>query len=392
MTNPLRRRGLLPFFAALVIAGALAVGAVLYFDAPEPKPIATTAVSTSPPRLAAPRGIPIERTAALPPLSLPADQAPHGSAMEWWYYSGIVQGDGGERFAFHQVVFVASGLLRHTVMHAALTDLRTGQRYVSQTRTAGSPAQAVANGFDFRQPDWQVRADTRTHLLRAQPQGARVALDMPIQGPLLAHRAADSRTPGLLDFGNSGISYYYSRPRLPAQGEITLDGKTVQVRGDLWFDHQWGEFDVLTLGWNWFALHLGDGSDLMVYQLFDPDTGREVLTAGTLSNAQGATPLQASDIALLPGTRWTSPRTAIAYVVGWRIRLPSGELQVTPMRTDSEFDASGTSGNVYWEGPVKVEGSQGGANGEGFLELSGYDRIAARRSGSSGGGTVNSGK
>jgi len=389
MTSTARRRRLLPFLATLVIACALAAGSVLYFDTPAPTVSATPepASPATPPVSVAPPSAPasavaataLERTAALPPLALPADEAPHGSAMEWWYYSGIVQGDAGERFALHQVVFVANGLLKQTVMHVALTDLRNGRRYVSQSRTGGSPAQAVANGYDFHQADWQVRADGSTHVLRAQAQDARIALDATAKGPLLAHRAADSATPGLLDFGPSGISYYYSRPRMPAQGEITLDGKTVAVRGELWFDHQWGEFDVLTLGWNWFALHLADGSDLMLYQLFDPDTGREVLTAGTLANAQGATPLRAGDIALQAGERWTSPRTAIPYVVGWRIRLPSGELQVRPMRPDSEFDASGTSGNVYWEGPVQVVDAQGGAAGEGFLELSGYDRMAARR-------------
>ena len=373
-----RRRGLLPFFATLLIIGAVAAGGVLYFDTP-PSPDVGAVDSAAPSAAAAASAMPAERTAALAPLALPADEAPHGSAMEWWYYSGIVQAETGERFAFHQVVFVANGLVKHTVMHAALTDLRSGQRYVSQTRTAGSPAQAVAEGYDFRQPGWQVSAEGAAHVLRAQVQDARVALDLDAQGPLLAHRAAESQTPGLLDFGSSGISYYYSRPRMPARGEVSIDGRTLQVRGTMWFDHQWGEFDVLTLGWNWFALHLADGSDLMLYQLFDPDTGRGVLTAGTLANAQGTTSLRAADIALEPGERWTSPHTAIAYVVGWRIRLPSGELQVTPMQADSEFDAAGSSGNVYWEGPVKVAGSRGASDGEGFLELSGYDRMAAKR-------------
>jgi predicted secreted hydrolase len=132
---------------------------------------------------------------------------------------------------------------------------------------------------------------------------------------------------------------------------------------------------VLTLGWNWFALHLADGSDLMLYQLFDMDR-RNVMTAGTLSNAKGAVPFKEGEVELVPGSTWTSPKTGIPYVVEWKIKLPSGDINVKPFVVDSEFDSSGTSANVYWEGAVKATGS---IEGQGFLELSGYDRLSARQ-------------
>ena len=363
-----RRQGLAIFLATVVAVG---IG-VFYLLTSVPEPavaIATAAADAS--------RKPAERTAALPPLNLPADEAPHASAMEWWYYSGILDAEAGQRYALHMVVFVANGLIKHTVMHAALTDLRTGKRHTSQTRTGGIPATHIPNGYDFRQERWQVSASPASHVLRASLDGgASVALTLGNSGPVVAHRAPGSETPGLLDFGSSGISYYYSRPRLPARGDIHIGGKTVPVSGELWFDHQWGEFDVLSLGWNWFALHLADGSDLMLYQLFDMD-GRSVVTAGTLSNAKGSQPLQHGEAELMPGKTWTSPRTNISYVVEWRIKLPSGVLNIQPFVPDSEFDAGATTGNVYWEGPVKVSGSR---EGQGFLELSGYDRLSARPS------------
>lgn len=313
----------------------------------------------------------VERTSVLPPLNLPADDAPHGSTMEWWYYNGILGADTGERYAFHVAIFVANGLVKHTVMHAALTDLKTGKRYTSQTRTGGLPATKVVNGFNFKEEGWQASASGPRHVVRASLPGAALAIDLSDSRQAVAHRAANSDTPGLLDFGASGISYYYSRPRMAAKGEVSIGGKPVAVSGDVWFDHQWGDFDVLMLGWNWFALHLADGSDLMLYELFDMD-GKKVMTAGTLSNDKGSVPLKASDVELIPGNTWTSPKTGIPYVVEWRIKLPSGTLEVKPHVPDGEFDSSRTTANVYWEGPVKVSGS---STGEGFLELSGYDRV-----------------
>jgi predicted secreted hydrolase len=114
----------------------------------------------------------------------------------------------------------------------------------------------------------------------------------------------------------------------------------------------------------------------MLYELFDVD-GRKIMTAGTLSDAKGSRPLQPGEVELQPGATWTSPKTNIPYVVEWRIELPSGVLNVKPFVADSEFDSGWTTGNVYWEGPVKVSGSQ---QGQGFLELSGYDRLSARQS------------
>jgi predicted secreted hydrolase len=49
---------------------------------------------------------------------------------------------------------------------------------------------------------------------------------------------------------------------------------------------------------------------------------------------------------------------------------------VQPFASNSEFDSGGTTANVYWEGPVKVTGD---LQGEGFLELSGYDRLSAKK-------------
>lgn len=370
-----KRRGLAIFFATVTIV-AVALGfAFDYLMETERTPATLAAASAATSADAGKK--PRERTAALPPLNLPADDAPHGSGMEWWYYSGLLDAKAGQRYAFHMVVFVANGLIKHTVMHVALTDLRTGKRYTAQTRTGGTPANGAATGFDFRQEGWQVAGSSSAHALHATIDGTTVALNLRDSGPAVAHRAPDSETPGLLDFGSSGISYYYSRPRLQARGEIAIEGKPVKVTGDVWFDHQWGEFDVLTLGWNWFALRLADGSDLMLYELFDMD-GRTVMTAGTISNAQGSVPLKAGEVELIPGDTWTSPKTRIAYPVEWRLKLPSGTLNVKALHADSEFDSSSTSANIYWEGAVKVSGN---AAGEGFLELSGYDRLRTRPAG-----------
>jgi predicted secreted hydrolase len=45
------------------------------------------------------------------------------------------------------------------------------------------------------------------------------------------------------------------------------------------------------------------------------------------------------------------------------------DVVVAPLVPDCEIDSRGSTGVVYWEGPVRVEG---GAGGRGYVELTGY--------------------
>jgi len=378
MKHRRRRRGLRAYLAPLLVLAAVAGAGFYFLDLAEDEPLRVAPVATADPGVSKTS---TERTAALPALNLPADDAAHGSGMEWWYYSGILDAQpGGGRYAFHVAVFVANSLVKHTVMHVAVTDLQSGQRYVQQVRTGGLPARAATSGFDFQQDGWRVAGSGPAHSLKIGFEGVEMALDLRDDRPVVAHRAAGSQTPGLLDFGESGISYYYSRPRMAAQGQLRIGKQAEQkLAGPVWFDHRWGGFDVTRLGWNWLALHLADGSDVMVYQLFDRE-GRSITTTGTLTQAGNSRPLAPGEVTLTPLRRWTSPRSRIDYPVEWKLQLPSGEHLVQPFVDNSEFDAGTTSANIYWEGPVKVGGSQ---QGEGFMELSGYERpksapVAAR--------------
>jgi len=366
-----RRRRARAYLAPLLVLAIIA-GAGFYFlgvlehEEPAGRPAAPVAESRNPKP-------PAERTAALPPLNLPADDAVHDSGMEWWYYSGILDAQPtGNRYAFHVAVFVANALVKHTVMQVALTDLQTGQRYTRQSRTGGLPAKPSKGGFDFQQEDWRVSGSGPLHAIKAEFEGIELALSLRDEHPVVAHRAAGSQTPGLLDFGESGISYYYSRPRMAAQGELRVGKQPAQaLKGPVWFDHQWGDFDVTRLGWNWLALHLSDGSDVMVYQLFDRQ-GNSIVTTGTLTSAGASRPLAPGEVSLTSLRRWISPRSKIDYPVEWKLQLPSGEHRVQPFFDSSEFDAGSSSANIYWEGAVRVSGS---ARGEGFMELSGYERL-----------------
>ena len=317
---------------------------------------------------------PLERTAELKPLSLPEDEGPHVSATEWWYYSGELEATDGQTYFLHVAVFLRDGMVRHTVFHGSLVNHDSNKRYARQLRTAGIPSSITDGGFDFRYQGWRVSGQAGEHVVSIEDAEFSLSLSLSDPDPVMLHRAAGSKTPGLLDFGEAGISYYYSRPRMRAVGSVSEAGRPpVQVKGEIWFDHQWGDFEGSRLAWNWFALQLNDGSDLMIYQLYDT-AGSPVMTAGSWLRDGIVTTLGEHELSLQSRGVWQSPVSSVRYPAAWVIALPQGEVLVEPVHADSEFNALETTFKHYWEGPVRVSGALGG---RGFLEMSGYDHIEA---------------
>lgn len=307
-------------------------------------------------------------------VKLPADDAPHEKITEWWYYSGHLLAESGERYSFHIAAFVRQGALSHTAFHGSLLDHKTGRHYTEQARTEGNPSHGSRDGFEFSFGSWWMQGNGPKH--SAKMAGKNFVLDLRLDDKLapLLHQAPGTPVAGLLDFGATGTSYYTSRPRMQAEGSVTIDGVPKAVRGEVWFDHQWGDFEASRLRWNWFALQLADGADLMIYELFDRQ-GTALLRMGTYASGGRVTALGETDFKASAQGFWKSPSSGVVYPMDWRIAVPGKGVNVKlePVIRHSQFNARATTLNVYWEGAVTLSGSQAGL---GFMELSGYEPMA----------------
>ncbi|MSQ12033.1 MAG: hypothetical protein EXR48_05010 [Dehalococcoidia bacterium] len=313
---------------------------------------------------------------AVPPLvSLPADDAPHADATtEWWYYNGHLRAEDGTRYGFHYVVFqVRMGELIANLAHVAVTD---SQEHVYATGQRSAFARATPTeqpGFAFDLSGWRMEGYDGSDRLAAGAQGYAFNLELSAVKPPVLHTGA-----GVVGFGAGTNSYYYSRTRMQAQGTLGVAGRELPVEGTAWFDHQWGVFTTQVLGWDWFALQLHDGSDVMLTRVRGGD-GSPLGAYGTWVGADGvARFLTAQEFEVSPGGAWRSEASGAAYPVEWSVRIPGYgvDVAITPVVEASEFDATPTTRNRYWEGEVGVTGSHGG---EGFVELVGYAPPATGR-------------
>ena len=316
------------------------------------------------------------------PLSFPADHAVHpGYRNEWWYFTGNLTDPAGRRFGFQFTLFrfaVAPGERLASdfdsdaiwMAHLAVSDV-AGKRFISEERFArGALGLAGASADEWWLRDWMVTRTDDGWRLRAQLDEAALDLDLVPRKPIVLQGDAGYSQKGPAQ-GNA--SRYYSVTRMAAEGRLVLDGQATRVEGLAWLDREWGSSQLGPgiAGWDWFALQLDDGRDLMLYRLRTEAGEASRFSAGVLVEPDGEyRVLSREDFEFEEIRRWRD-RRGVDWPVAWRIRLPAEgmEFDVRPA-----FDAQRWYATVgYWEGAVDViDPADQRSLGRGYLELSGY--------------------
>ena len=97
-------------------------------------------------------------------------------------------------------------------------------------------------------------------------------------------------------------------------------------------DHEFGSDELQTdqRGWDWYALQLDDGRELMLYVLRQKDGGITPQSSGSLVARNGRVRhLRLGDFQTQALGTWKSPASGAVYPSGWRVRVPSEGLDVT---------------------------------------------------------------
>lgn len=335
-----------------------------------------------------------ERVVAPKPFAFPSDHAMHPSFRnEWWYFTGRI--DAPDRPMGFQFTLFRFGmrppLAEHTdtvsewasdhlwMAHLALSDGGDGDavppRFYQAERFARDTlglAGATEQRWWLR--DWEVISTPTGWQLKASAED--FALDLMLeptrQITLQGDQGFSQKGP---EVGNA--SYYYSLTRLDTTGTVTLHRadplaqETLSVQGLSWLDREWGsgQLSKTQSGWDWFAIHLDDGRDLMLYRLRNLDNTASEFSAGVLVDATGeSTGLTFEDFQASP-VGWWEDDQGVAWPVRWQIEVPNHNLSliVEPLFEHQRWNQS----VAYWEGAIDVYQASTRV-GRGYLELSGY--------------------
>jgi predicted secreted hydrolase len=322
-------------------------------------------------------------------FSFPLDHGGHPNFQtEWWYYTGNLQSEDGRSFGY-QLTFFRRALLPLQELTSRSSDLAVNQIYMAHftitdaannqfhpfqriDRGDGKIAGAITDPYlRVWLKDWQVDQinDNQFHLTAAEDG---IQIDLTLEN---VHGIVLQGDNGLSRKSATTASYYYNMPRLASKGTIRIDKAQYMVNGFSWMDH---EFSTSTLasgqvGWDWFALHMDDGRNIMLYMIRKDDGTIDPYSQGSqMTQDQPAIELSSDQFSISSINTWKSPHSGAVYPSSWKLTIPSQKIDVTitPLIKDQELNLSFT----YWEGAVTLDGFVNGVHitGSGYVELTGY--------------------
>ena len=326
-------------------------------------------------------------------FEFPRDHFDHPDFQtEWWYYTGNLKSANGHRYGF-ELTFFRQAVSRDPAQaatwdikdiyltHLALSDL-DGQKFYHSERTnragpgiagVSAPSARIWNG------NWQIQWDGADQKLQAIDKQFQLHLTLHPEKPPVIHgeNGVSQKSEGA-----GHASYYISLTRLAANGQLELNGQTLEVSGLAWMDHEFftHQLESSQIGWDWLSLQLEDNTELMLFRIRRKDGSLDPFSSGTYVDAQGtSTHLRANDFILQPlGENWTSPVTHATYPIAWKIVVPKLEIELEAHTSlpAQEFPGKTKIAPSYWEGAIQLGGHRGKSplGGVGYLEMTGYDR------------------
>ena len=330
------------------------------------------------------------------PLHFPDDHAAHPAYRnEWWYFTGNLTDEHGRDFGYQFTLFrfalapletdpdaappdpndwASDSLwMGHLALSDAGTPTETPQFHQAERFARGALGLAGATTERWWLRDWRVDATERGWTLQAEADGFALALTLEATKPIVLQGDKGYSRKGP-EPGNA--SRYYSITRLHTHGQVQIDTQQFDATGLSWLDREWGsgQLSDSQSGWDWFALHLDDGRDLMVYQLRDLDGLPSAFSAGMLVASDGTSQaLTGDDFNLTPLRHWTD-QAGVRWPLDWHVTVPEHGLD---LHTRARFDDQRWWGSVpYWEGMIEVlDATSTQRLGLGYLELSGYATV-----------------
>lgn len=291
-------------------------------------------------------------TPRVQPVVLPRDQGAHPAFnIEWWYTAGTLRGSDHHDFFWFATIWSGGG---GEVAKVNVVDLRTDQivlshEYASSGSYTAGLTHLTVGAYSLR---YQARSRWGRWSLGA-PVDAKDGLTLrltPSQPYVLNGRH------GIIRQGSGGPSAYYSNPRLTATGALQVAGQTIDVKGQGWFDHQWGNFGSSTgaLRWNWFACQFDNGSDMMLYQFLNAKDRPSGITAATLVGRNGTVthPSHFTVTPLRPSIRPAGAHES--YPLRWRLEVPADGMTLTlKARARNQFIENELVPS-FWEGTSAI--------------------------------------
>ena len=323
-------------------------------------------------------------------LRFPDDHGAHPQfKIEWWYLTANLKGDDGQDYGAQWTLFRSAirpgddGTVNSWsspqlwMGHAAITS--RDQHFVSERRARGGTGQAGVTASPFRAwiDNWQLLLSTKDgeSLYGPTLEPALSALTVEASEPVFSFHLQLRTDKQLVLHGDRGYSvkaesghasHYYSQPFYKITGSIKMLDELINVTGNAWLDREWSSQPLAgnQKGWDWISLHFDNGSKLMGFGVRN-DTGSHFTSATFIDTKGHVYPYGDGALVLEPLEFSTVEGRNIP--TRWKVELADRNLsyEIVALNNNAWMNTS----FPYWEGPVRISGSQSGV---GYLEMTGY--------------------
>ena len=314
-------------------------------------------------------------------IRFPSDHGEHPNfGIEWWYITANLTDAKGNDYGLQWTLFrTANPAIESTpwsnnqsfMGHSSLHSL--SESWFEQKFARGGVGNAAVTHSPFNAfiDDWTFTAtgDGLTPAILSFSIDSKVRAELNIQAykPIVLHgKNGYSQKFYNQDGRPAPASFYYSQPHIQIDGQLNIAGELINITGDAWFDHEWTS-QVLpadTSGWDWFALHLNDGSKLMLARV--RHLSQRDHWIGTFIDPLGEPhKLKPSDIQakVIKHEEVAGKKLPLSWQI--QIQRFGVSINTEPMKVDQWVP-----GLVeYYEGAIKFNGTH---SGKGFMELTGY--------------------
>lgn len=335
-------------------------------------------------------------------FSFPRDHGSHPEfKIEWWYLTGHLWNEDRSRRFGYQATFFRRGVSPESARKPATpSPFGSSQVYLAHMTLLDVQTKAFVYEERINRDGWDAGAERETlHVhngnwsLRAAPspdESDQMTLSGSVRADALFHLDLKASKPKVI-FGKDGISrkgkdataasHYITYPRLDTRGTLVFRGKSFQVQGQTWMDHEISssQLDTGQVGWDWASVQLESGQEIMVYIMRRED-GRidPFSTLAWIDETGRVTHIGPDHFTWTKSDYWTSPHSKARYPIRSELQFkhPSNgttiHLRLVPLALDQEIQGE-LGGIRYWEGACDVLDSNSNSIGSAYVELTGYD-------------------
>lgn len=309
-------------------------------------------------------------------VSFPLDHGTHDDfSVEWWYLTANLRDESGSLYPMQWTLFRFLGESepnpwagqQQFMAHSKLSS--PDNRWFEERFARGNVGNAgiTSSPFGVYLDDWVWRSHSNkpfpSELSFSFGDNTHVNLSLSAEGPFVLHgQNGYSRK---LRKGDQA-SMYYSQPFIHMSGHISIQGEAIPVEGPGWFDHEWTSqyLQQDTQGWDWFSLHLDNGSKIMLFNM--RHSGEEDFWSGSYIQPDGTKiHLSEQDIEATVVEKYQVANRSLP--LSWTFVLPRFGLEFDTRTVKKDQWNNGLFS--YYEGAIEVNGS---VSGVGFMELTGY--------------------